>query len=48
MQELGFYNSRIFKPTPRWNKCINMLRDYAEKLSFGINIYCYELVSISY
>ena len=39
-KSLDFYNSRIFKPTPRWDKYVNMLRDYAEKLSFEINIYC--------
>jgi hypothetical protein len=40
MQELGFYNSGIFKPTPRCDKCIDLLWDYTVKLSFGINIYC--------
>lgn len=40
MQELGFYNSRIFKPRRRGDKCVKMLRDYAEKLSSVINIDC--------
>jgi hypothetical protein len=31
MQEPHLYHSRIFKLMPRWDKCINVLRDYVEK-----------------
>jgi hypothetical protein len=31
MQEPDFYHGRIFKLVPRWDKCINVLGDYAEK-----------------
>jgi hypothetical protein len=31
MQEPDFYRDGIFKLVPRWDKCINVLRDYVEK-----------------
>jgi hypothetical protein len=31
MQEPNFYRDEIFKLLPTWDKCINVLGDYAEK-----------------
>jgi hypothetical protein len=31
IKEPNFYCDRIFKLMPRWDKCINVLRDYVEK-----------------
>jgi hypothetical protein len=31
MQEPDFYRDGIFKLVPKWDKCINVLGDYAEK-----------------
>jgi hypothetical protein len=31
MDKANFYCDRIFKCTPRWGKCINVLGDYVEK-----------------
>lgn len=39
-QELNFFCNKIFKPMPWWDKCIKLLRDYAEKQWYffsGIN-----------
>jgi hypothetical protein len=31
MQKPNFYHKRIFKDIQRWDKCINVFGDYAEK-----------------
>jgi hypothetical protein len=39
MQKPAFHHNKFFKPLQRWDKCINVLRDYAKKQKHlsGIN-----------